>query len=195
MQLAAPVRNKSKVKRVIVNHFTMKRYLTDEQGRLYDPDQRQFFKGVPHVRAAGMEALAAFNIAAKLIHNRMERWSEGHGLSEGRLRVLGVLRFNQGCMTMTALAEALRTTPRNVTGLIDHLEKDGYVERVSDPADRRSVLARLTEKGEEKIGSVWKMGLSHQAELTKGFTQEELAQLRHLCLRLAEQLNDAGRSE
>jgi DNA-binding MarR family transcriptional regulator len=142
-----------------------------------------------------VEALAAFGMAAKLMHDRMERWSEAHGLSEGRLRVLGILRFNQGSLGMSALAEALRTTPRNVTGLVDHLEKDGFVERVPDPADRRSVLARLTEKGDAKIGSVWKAGLKHQVALTKGISDEELAQLRHFCLRLTEQMNEPGRSE
>jgi DNA-binding MarR family transcriptional regulator len=173
----------------------MNHYLKDHEGRLYDPGSRLFLADVPPAQRAGVEALAAFTLAAKLIHNRMERWSEAHGLSEGRLRVLGILRFNQGSLSMTGLAEALRTTPRNVTGLVDHLEKDGLVERVADPADRRSVLTRLTEKGEAKIGSVWKAGLKHQVSLTRSFSEEELAQLRHVCLRLAEQMHDAGRSE
>jgi len=173
----------------------MNEYLKDGEGRLYDPRSRRFLSDAPPAQRNGVEALAAFGLAAKLVHHRMERWSEAHGLSEGRLRVLGVLRVNHGSMSMTGLAEALRTTPRNVTGLVDHLEKDGYVERVADPADRRSVLARLTEKGDAKIGSVWKAGLKHQVSLTKGFSEEELAQLRDLCLRLAEQMRDAGRRD
>src|SRR6266853_654254 len=49
------------------------------------------------------------------------------------------------------LADELDSTPRNITGLVDHLERDGLVERVPDPQDRRSVRARLTPAGRERI--------------------------------------------
>jgi DNA-binding MarR family transcriptional regulator len=81
---------------------------------------------------------------------------------------------------------ALDSTPRNVTGLVDHLERDGLVERVPDPEDRRSVRARLTEKGQAKIDGIWKEGLQHQYALAGGLTKDEMAQLRHLCLTLVQ---------
>ncbi len=174
----------------------MNRFERDAEGFLYDPGTRRFMAGIPDSERTRVEALAAFGYVAKLLHLRMERWSETHGLSEGRMRVLNILRLQADrSLSMAALAEAVRTTPRNITGLIDHLEKDGLVERVPDPTDRRSVLARLTPSGEAKIGSVWKAGLAHQSEFTKTFTETELATLRHLCLRLAEHLEEAGRSE
>jgi DNA-binding MarR family transcriptional regulator len=84
------------------------------------------------------------------------------------------------------LAEDLGSTPRNITGLVDHLERDGLVERVPDPADRRSVRARLTEAGRVQIEAIWKQGIDHQFEMVEGFSKEDLAQLRHLCLQLVE---------
>lgn len=184
------------MKSVILNRFTMQQFEKDAAGYLYDPRTRRFLSEVPETERTGIEALAAFGHAAKLIHLRMGRWSELHGLSEGRMRVLNMLRLQpERCLSMATIADWLRTTPRNVTGLVDHLEKDGYVERVADPNDRRSVLARLTPAGEAKIGSVWKAGLAHQATLTRNFTDDELAQLRHLCMRMIEQLQDAGRSD
>jgi len=77
-------------------------------------------------------------------------------------------------------------TPRNVTGLVDHLERDGLVTRVPDAEDRRSVRARLTELGRARIDSIWKEGLEHQAEVVEGMTKDDLAQLRHLSLTLVE---------
>lgn len=38
-------------------------------------------------------------------------------------------------------------TGGNVTGLTDQLVRDGLVERVDDPEDRRSYLVRLTPAG------------------------------------------------
>src|SRR5712691_3396840 len=84
------------------------------------------------------------------------------------------------------LAGDLESTPRNITGLVDHLERDGLVERVPDPDDRRSVRAKLTEAGRVRIEAIWKEGLEHQFEVVEGFSKDDLAQLRHLCLKLVE---------
>lgn len=176
---------------VIFTHFTMRRFETDEAGCLYDPRTRTFLRDTPPGQRTALEALGAFGLAGKLMHLHMQRWAEQHDLSEGRLRILSQLRIN-GDTAMTRLAEALHTTPRNVTGLVDHLERDGFVERVPDPSDRRSVLARLTEAGSAKIADIWRAGLTRQIDLTSQFTEEELRQLRHLCLRLAGRMEDLG---
>jgi DNA-binding MarR family transcriptional regulator len=57
---------------------------------------------------------------------------------------------------------------------------------VPDPDDRRSVRARLTEKGRETISGIWREGMAHQYALAGGLSKEDLAQLRHLCLLLVE---------
>ena len=60
------------------------------------------------------------------------------------------------------------------------------MQDVPDPQDRRSVRARLTPAGRERIESIWKEGLEHQFEVVHGMSKEDLAQLRHLCLQLVE---------
>jgi DNA-binding MarR family transcriptional regulator len=39
-------------------------------------------------------------------------------------------------------------TSGGMTHLVDRLERDGLVERVADPDDRRGLLVGLTRKGE-----------------------------------------------
>lgn len=50
--------------------------------------------------------------------------------------------LRQGPVTAGQLAEITGLTSGAVTGVIDRLEKTGYVERVRDAADRRKVLVR-----------------------------------------------------
>src|SRR4030081_3605831 len=50
--------------------------------------------------------------------------------------------LRQGPVTAGQLAEITGLTTGAVTGVIDRLEKTGYVERVRDAADRRKVLVR-----------------------------------------------------
>lgn len=52
---------------------------------------------------------------------------------------------------ISELSRALEMTPAGATHLVDALEQAGYLERLSDTADRRIVLVRSTPKGEEQI--------------------------------------------
>ncbi|MGH7776322.1 MAG: MarR family winged helix-turn-helix transcriptional regulator, partial [Candidatus Dormibacterales bacterium] len=126
----------------------------------------------------------------------MERWAEAERLSEGRLQLLIRLRFvAEGGVSLGELARAMWVTPRTVTGLVDNLERDGLVERVPEPHDRRSILARLTSEGKERIDSLWRPAMDREGRLVEGFSHEQLLELRHLCLRLVENMqarNAAG---
>jgi DNA-binding MarR family transcriptional regulator len=156
----------------------------DENGRLYSKRFRELFNPL-HVDIGAIEALASLRLAGRTIHLLQDRWGAMHGLSEGRLGVLFRL-YRCGDMALGDLADDLIMTPRNITGLVDHLERDGLVARVPDREDRRSVRARLTEAGRARIEAIWREGLEHQYEIVKGMTKDDLAQLRHLCLLLVE---------
>jgi DNA-binding MarR family transcriptional regulator len=156
----------------------------DESGRLYSVRMRQLFDPL-RADLSVIEAMAALRIAGKMMHHLQERWAEKRGLSEGRLGVLFRL-YRCGPTPLGDLAADLDSTPRNITGLVDHLERDGLVERVPDPDDRRSVHARLTTAGRTQIESIWQEAFEHQDEIAEGLSKEDLAQLRHLCLQLAD---------
>jgi DNA-binding MarR family transcriptional regulator len=156
----------------------------DGDGRLYLKRFRELFDP-SQVDIASVEALAALRYAGRTVHLLQERWGAMHGLSEGRMGVLFRL-YRCGDLPLGELADDLVMTPRNVTGLVDRLERQGMVERVPDPEDRRSVRARLTPAGRETIEGIWKEGLDRQFELVEGMSKEDLAQLRHLCLLLVE---------
>jgi DNA-binding MarR family transcriptional regulator len=137
-----------------------------------------------------LEALAALRLAAKQIHDHMERFAESHGLSDSRLRVLTRLYHSPSRqLPLGVLAEGLNVTPRTMTDIIDVLERDGLVRRVPDPADRRSVLALITETGLERINAMRTDATAKQAAIAKGFTGDQLVQLRHLSLLLVRNLS------
>jgi MarR family transcriptional regulator, organic hydroperoxide resistance regulator len=49
--------------------------------------------------------------------------------------------------TVRELVEATAQRPSTLTGVLDRLERRGLIERAANPADRRSVLVRLTPAG------------------------------------------------
>jgi DNA-binding MarR family transcriptional regulator len=169
---------------------------TDRAGRLYDARFRQALhstrRPLSEKETRAVEAMTALRITARLTRQLMDRWAEKHGLSEGRLYVMFQLVAAPGHqLPLGELAEQLDVTPRNVTGLIDHLERDGLVERVDDPDDRRSTYARLTVAGGKLLDSMRGEGLHWQMKIASALSIEELEQLRHTCLKLIENMTGA----
>lgn len=69
-------------------------------------------------------------------------------------------------LRMSVLSRYLMVTGGNVTGLTDQLVKEGLVERVDDPDDRRSWRVRLTPAGREAFSA---MARAHEAWLSELF--------------------------
>jgi DNA-binding MarR family transcriptional regulator len=91
-------------------------------------------------------------------------------------------RFPDG-LRMNTLSRYLMVSGGNVTALTDQLEREGFVERLADPEDRRSWVLRLTPAGRAAFLA---MAEEHEAwlvELMAGFDAtprlyELLGQLR-----------------
>lgn len=165
-------------------------------GRVYDLRARQLAEGLPAELRPAMEALAAVRLAGRLMHLNMERWADRFGLSEGRLQVLfRLLKAADNRLAMNQLAFECSVSPRNITGLIDQLEKAGLAERRPDPNDRRSIQAVLTPEGKTLMSSLWQDTMAHQAPLAGQFTEQELTTLRDLCLRLAQHMERAAEED
>jgi DNA-binding MarR family transcriptional regulator len=75
-----------------------------------------------------------------------------HGLPLTSYEVLLHLDKAEGCkMRMCDVADSVVLSRSGLTRLIDRLERDGYVERVSCADDARGAYARLTDAGREKL--------------------------------------------
>ena len=94
--------------------------------------------------------------AAQAVEARIESSLSPLGLSLAKLNVLGILVSSSTPLTLGELAQKLACVRSNVTQLVDRLESDGLVRREADPADRRSIMAVVTDTGRdrEKAGSI-----------------------------------------
>lgn len=77
----------------------------------------------------------------------------GHGITQGRFMILMLLldKKHGGCpraRTPAELAECAQVSRATITGLLDTLERDGFVRREPDANDRRMVTVNLTKSGE-----------------------------------------------
>jgi len=67
-------------------------------------------------------------------------------ITPGGMFVLGSLKRN-GMLSMSDIGKCLSMPKPHITVLVDKLIEEGYVERQSDPSDRRIVNILITPKG------------------------------------------------
>jgi DNA-binding MarR family transcriptional regulator len=90
----------------------------------------------------------------KRLHRLVDLELAECGLSLSRSKILSELH-QQGPLNQRTLAATFSLAPRTMTELIDTLERDGLVERRTDPDDRRARRISLTPAGEQaRITSV-----------------------------------------
>jgi DNA-binding MarR family transcriptional regulator len=75
---------------------------------------------------------------------------EALGLTPSRTHLLWELG-RRGPVPQRVLAEALKVTPRAVTGLVDALVDDGLVTREPHPTDRRATLVTFSARGRKLV--------------------------------------------
>ena len=96
------------------------------------------------------------------------------GLEASELAALEHLQAT-GAINQKRLGERLSMSPGAITAMIDRLEKRGYVERIPNPEDRRSVLVNITKAGlEESLRHLWPY-IEDMKSVEAGFSEEERA--------------------
>lgn len=117
----------------------------------------------------------------------LERRYNELGLSIPRFNVLRVIRSAPtGRRAMGEISALLGVSPPNVTKLVDALERDGWLRRVSAPDDRRVTHLELTERGQADYDALLPRVVEAWAELWAPLTPEERATLTTLLEKLSE---------
>jgi DNA-binding MarR family transcriptional regulator len=84
-----------------------------------------------------------------------------------------------------AVAERLQIPPSTMVSLVDHLEKQGLLQRRPHSTDRRTRLLHLTERGGQVLGEAIKLGAEWEQQICAGLSSAERDELLALLRRVA----------
>ena len=90
-----------------------------------------------------------------------------------RFDLLAQLERHREGLKMNELSRLLMVTGGNVTAIVDQLEKEGLVERLDEPADRRAFRIRLTRAGERSFGEMARAHEEWVVKLLAGLSRRE----------------------
>jgi DNA-binding MarR family transcriptional regulator len=95
------------------------------------------------------------------------------------------LLVNQGPMPAGRLAELSGLTTGAITGVVDRLEKKGFVQRAADPRDRRkAVIVPVPEKVAE-IGKIFGRLAERTAAVIARYSPKERAAIDDFAVRMS----------
>lgn len=106
------------------------------------------------------------------------------GLSGAKLGVLKALAEAGEPLTLSGLAAQAHCVRSNITQLVDRLEKDGLVRRISDSSDRRVRRASLTAAGRKAHAEGMGVLVAHQREMASLLTASDAQDLARVLARL-----------
>ena len=121
------------------------------------------------------------------------RAGEQVGLRDVEMKALDVL-MRDGAMSAKALGQRLGMHPATMTGILDKLEKSGWVTRERSPEDRRVVLIQPVR---ERVGEIVRLftGMNMQAvELLDRYDTgqlETIADFMHTMVTMVKEASEA----
>jgi DNA-binding MarR family transcriptional regulator len=119
-------------------------------------------------------------VCQKLIINLQKSFSEsGIEVTPIQGMLLFFLQKNDGS-SLTQISQGLMLENPTITGLVDRLEKSGYVKRSEHPDDRRVYLVHITEKGKKVANKALPIVKKLNEEIKKGYSKEEVENFKKI---------------
>ncbi|MFD5429053.1 MarR family winged helix-turn-helix transcriptional regulator [Streptomyces sp. NPDC127084] len=133
-------------------------------------------EGKPRPVATPFDAVSAMDhlIATSMVGQ--QEYARNLGLSVTDLICFAyVLEAGDSPVTAGDLAERAHVTSGAVTGILNRLERGGYVVRRPDPADRRRVRVVAVPAAEERVRAIYEPYYLRLVELFADYTPDEVA--------------------
>lgn len=101
------------------------------------------------------------------------------GISPGKYSILlELVSAAPGkALSPSELADRIGVTRPTVTGLIDGLKRQGFIERNVDPQDRRKVVLTLTSKGRDFIDGLMPVQFRKMSAIFDGLSKQQQDEL------------------
>jgi len=129
--------------------------------------------------------LRLLNCEALVEQHLRTRLREHYRITLPQFDVLAKLDYTKSPLTMSELSNQLMVSNGNITGVVDRLVRDGLVERLVAPDDRRVQLISLSKKGEKEFRLMAQAHENWVHEIFEGIDQANMQAMTEL-------LSDAG---
>jgi DNA-binding MarR family transcriptional regulator len=152
-----------------------------------------FEQSYPNSSAIATECAMNLVYTVDLMLKRISSLLQPFDLSPATGLVLSILADSDVPLPPNQIAERLIISRATVTGLIDSLERRGYVQRHPHQSDRRMLQIALTDTGRQVANTFRPVVHKHEKVWMDAFNSSEQEQLLDFLSRLQANLTDTDR--
>lgn len=127
------------------------------------------------------------NLLARLLEQALRREIAAHGVVPGQFPALLNLYEEDG-LTQAELTRRVGIEQPTMANTLQRMERDGLIERIADPSDRRRVRIHLTRHARQLQSRLAKAGHEVNAQAVEGLRPNELAAFMKTLRQLVENL-------
>ena len=137
------------------------------------------------------ETLMSLVLTGAMLTKEGDRLLSEFGLTDSQFNVLMLLRYqaDDGQLSQTQLGQMLLVNRSNVTGLVDRMEKAGWVQRTSMKGDRRVKQIKLTPAGRRLVERAEKTYFKRIDMALASLSDTEQSQLRGMLARIRQRIH------
>ena len=110
-----------------------------------------------------------------------------HGITYRQSMVLGWLAL-EGELSQTELAAKMMVEPPTLVGILDRMERDGWISRHHCPSDRRKNLIRANPAAAPVWSKIVECAMRVRGRATDGLSERQLATLKKLLRKIGQNL-------
>ena len=108
-----------------------------------------------NITTGSLQVMSVVSRIARMVLRIMDGQSTQLGLSQSKLGILLYLSSEpELCAKPSALAKHCSVSRAAMTKLLDGLEQEGYVERARHPSDRRALVVKLMQPGQDFLKQI-----------------------------------------
>ncbi|MDO5665947.1 MAG: MarR family transcriptional regulator [Bacteroidia bacterium] len=131
-----------------------------------------------------LEAFDTLSLHLFKVNGLMQDWgdyfAEPFNLTASQWKILGALISEEQALTVPEISHIMGISRQGIQKQVNTLLEGEYLEKVENPQHKRSVLYKVTQKGEEVYQSIHDNSTKYLDERSQGITLEELEKVNHV---------------
>ena len=140
---------------------------------------------------ASVQAFRAVRMLSHRMNEASTGWLARHDLTPAQYNFLAVLfqHDRKAGVSSRDVGKSMHTTSGTVTSMTDTLQQSGLIERVAHPSDKRSLMLKLTRKGERRFLAAAHTHHAHAMSAMGALSDRELSALLKLLVQAGNSLS------
>ena len=141
---------------------------------MHRPEAVAFEKEFPGASWLSAQVFRELEVVGGLAEALIATVARHHGLSHAALNALAVIEGNGAPMAAGEVGLRVHITSGTTTSVLDTLERNGYINRLTDPDDRRRVLVDVTPEAQAVLNRLLPEVVQTTTSVMSGFDDKEL---------------------